>query len=200
MMGAMMMVVQKKILDDSVDLQVPCAVINVERRPGMVGILQRTPVHGKTTVTEQPSGKSQMEAINYRDLNQQCQQNFAADASGGRILEACKHGIGARLPCEPGIGLSQRRQPEKPRAQQVKQAGEGHENPVQPGQNAIPLRVLQNLVVTGLVVVEKFGIGAVAAVVTKMAGPLERERCGKQRGVKPAKPFIGGLVGMEQIG
>jgi hypothetical protein len=63
MMGEMVMVVQKNILNYFVDPQVPRPVINVENRPRMVGILQRTPVHGKTTVTQQPSREGQMEAI-----------------------------------------------------------------------------------------------------------------------------------------
>src|SRR5829696_7016505 len=100
MVRQVMVIVEKQILNDFIDAQIPCAVTSIELRPGMIGVLQRTPVKRKSAVATAPTDQRQIQQIKQSALKDGAEEDFTADPPGRRLVEIAEHRVRARLLCQ----------------------------------------------------------------------------------------------------
>jgi hypothetical protein len=194
MMRFVMVIVEEEILHDFVDAQVPSAFAHIEFRPGMIGVLQRTPIDGEGRVAEQPALPRGVGHPYQEDLHEQREKNFQSNAGGRRVIKTLEHSVSRCLLSEHGIFGAEKFDAECARPHQVHQHSQRRSNPVKTRQDGIPLGVFQQTIVRGAEIIELLHFRAVIAVVTQMEDALKHKCRGKKSSREPPAPFVHGAV------
>ena len=185
-----MVIVEKQRARDRIHAQVPGTVPHVELRERVIGVLQGAPVQPERRVAEQPSRDVEVEQEEQCHLHADGEEQLDADAAARRLVEMREHRRRAGLVC--GCGSS--RDSKHRRPNQIGESSHRHEYPVQPRQDRVPLRALEQRTIERADVVELLVDRAVARVMGEMKHALEGQRRREERRGERSERFVDAAI------
>ncbi|EKY09637.1 hypothetical protein HMPREF9120_00342 [Neisseria sp. oral taxon 020 str. F0370] len=187
--GEVQVVVEEDETQPARGVEVPCAVVFVERREGVVGVLQRAPREGEGGVAGEPARPCPAQRPCPEKLPCGRAEHFEA-GGGGQAVERADVVVGAGLYAAALAEGADQGAADGGGGEGVNQHAGGGDEPVNAGVDGVPLGVFQPQDVAFVQDVELFGGGAVVAVVGEVEDALDGEAGGKPCRRQSAAPFV----------
>ena len=178
--------------------QVPRAVFAVERREGMVGVLQRTPGKAEGGIAGQPTAPRPAEQPSPEKLPRRRAEYFQTGGQLRQAVEAADIVFRPALQAATAAEKCGQAAADETRRGGIEKHADDGARPIKAGKDGVPLGVFQPQHVAVVQGVELFRRRTVVAVVGEVEHALHGKAGGKPEGGEAAAPCVQPPVGRER--